>query len=275
MENALLRLLPPPQQEMQLEGLYLAHDIRGIPAAGHPFIYASYITSLDGRIAVPDPASGRMSVPSQIANPRDWRLFQELAAQADILLTTGRYLRERGEGIGQEILHPYQDARFADLQQWRIESGLPSLPDVAVLSASLDFPLPEELMHAGRSFTLITTRHAPARRVIELQRAARAIIIAGEETIEGEQLVGGLAELGYRIIFNTAGPKVLHLLLASRFPQRLYLTITQRILGGDPFSPLVEGPSFDPPADFKLSALHYDPHALEGVGQLFAVFERA
>jgi len=43
-------------------------------------------------------------VPRAIANERDWRLFQELSAQADIFLTSGRYLREWAKGQAQEIL---------------------------------------------------------------------------------------------------------------------------------------------------------------------------
>ena len=63
--------------------------------------------------------------------------------------TSGRYLREYAEGRAQEILTVYDDPAFADLTQWRREQGLPPQPDLAVISASLDFPVPQVLLASG------------------------------------------------------------------------------------------------------------------------------
>jgi hypothetical protein len=65
----------------------------------------------------------------------------------------------------------------------------------------------------------------------------------------------------------------MHLLLAAGVLDRLYLTLTGRILGGQPFSSIVEGPLLEPSVDFKLMSLYYDPLALEGIGQLFSAYE--
>ena len=48
-----------------------------------------------------------MTVPKATSNERDWRLFQELAVQADIIISSGRYLRDYAEGQTQEILSVY------------------------------------------------------------------------------------------------------------------------------------------------------------------------
>ncbi len=61
-------------------------------------------------------------VPKDTSNPRDWRLYQELAAQADLFLSTGRYLRDWAEGNAQEILQ-MDNPKFADLREWRIARG--------------------------------------------------------------------------------------------------------------------------------------------------------
>jgi len=55
---------------------------------------------------------------------------------------------------------------------------------------------------------------------------------------------------------------------------RLYVTVVDRLLGGRPFSSLVEGDLLIPPVDMRLNALCFDPHALEGVGQQFICYER-
>ena len=125
MRDSIIRLFPLPSQEFPLKGLYLSHNLRENKRDfGESFVYSNYVTSLDGRIAVPHPTKAGMVVPDQITNPRDWRLFQELAVQADILITSGRYLRDYAECRAQEILRVYDDPQFTDLKDWRTERGL-------------------------------------------------------------------------------------------------------------------------------------------------------
>ena len=74
-----------PSKEMELKGLYLRHDIRALAESSEqPYFYANFISSLDGRTAKAHPDRSGLVVPEETANDRDWRLFQELVAQADI-----------------------------------------------------------------------------------------------------------------------------------------------------------------------------------------------
>ena len=275
MTESVLQLYPLPGREVQLEGLYLGHNLRNLAAsAARPFIYSNYVTSLDGRIAVPHPTKPGMVVPQATANERDWRAFQELAVQADILLTTGRYLRDYADGRAQEILQVYDDPRFADLKDWRLAQGLSPQPDLALISASLDFPIPPGLTGEGRSVLVITTENADPERIKALEAQTGQVITAGGTGVSGQRLTQALVERGYNLIYNAAGPKVLHLLLADAVLDRLYLTLANRILGGQPFSSIVEGDLLVPPTDFRLQAAYLDPHALEGLGQLFTSYDR-
>lgn len=276
MDDTILRLYPLPSQELALKGAYLSHNLRQqAEATGKALVVGNFIASLDGRIALPRIGGPGMKVPEATANPRDWRLFQELAVQADILITSGRYLRERAEGRGQEILQVYNQPEFADLGDWRREQDLPPLPDLAVISRSLDFPIPSALVEGSRSVVVFTTRNADPERASRLESQLGKVVTAGEEGVDGSLLVGALSEMGYRVVYSTAGPKVLHLLLEARVLDRLYLTFAHRLLGGSSFSSIVEGSLLDPPADFRLETLYFDPQALEGLGQLFAAYERA
>jgi riboflavin biosynthesis pyrimidine reductase len=273
MSDSIIRLFPLPSQEFPLKGLYLSHNLRENKRdSGESFVYSNYVTSLDGRIAVPHPTKAGMVVPDQITNPRDWRLFQELAVQADILITSGRYLRDYAEGRAQEILRVYDDPQFADLKDWRTERGLSPQPDMAVISGSLDFPVPPALVQGDRNIIVITTSRADPERIKALESQAGKVIIAGEGNINGYRLVESLLEMGYRTIYNTTGPKVLHLLLAAGVLDRLYLSFVNRLLGGSPFSSIVEGEQLDPPADFVLNTIYLDPHALDGLGQLLTSY---
>ena len=135
------QLYPTPAREIALNGLYLGHDLRGQhEALGRPFVYTNYVTSIDGRTAIPRAGGKGMEVPKATSNDRDWRLFQELAVQADCLISSGRYLRDHAEGQAQEILRVYDEPRFADLGRWREERGLPATPTWPSSAAASTFP---------------------------------------------------------------------------------------------------------------------------------------
>jgi len=273
MTDTVLRLYPQPSKEEPLEGLYLGHDLRAAVSGEHKaYVYSNYVTSLDGRIAVPHPAKSGLVVPENVANARDWRLFQELAIQADLLITSGRYLRDYADGRAQEILTVYDEPRFADLVSWRKQRGLSARPDMVVISGSLDFPIPSALTQGGRRVSVVTAHSADPKRVKIIQDQAGSVLFAGDSAVTGEGLLEVLMGAGYRIIYNTTGPKVLHLLLAAGQLQRLYLTTVSRALGGNPFSSIVEGELLQPPADFNLNSLYFDHHGPDGLGQLFSSY---
>lgn len=270
--TSILQLYPHPAT-LPLQGLYLNHNLRRLEKK-EPFVYANFVASLDGRIAIPDREKGGMQVPSQIANERDWRLFQELAIQADLIITTGRYLRDYAAGKAQEILRVYDDPRFADLRAWRARQGLPIQPDLAVISSSLDFPIPDALTHGGRRVLVVTDRNADPQRVRGLETSLGQVLVAGDERVQGRTFVQRMGELGYRFIYSAAGPKIAHMLLADDALDRLYLTQVCRILGGAPFSSIVEGPLLKEEVNLPLLSLYYDPSVFHGAGQLFGCYGR-
>ncbi|MGW8144555.1 MAG: RibD family protein [Anaerolineales bacterium] len=268
------QLYPLPTHERPLEGTYLAHELRQYrQISGKTFVYANFVTSLDGRIAIPDPDGSGMVVPDNVANPRDWRLFQELAAQADLIISTGRYLRDWADGKAQEILR-VDDPEFADLKEWRLAQGLSPRPDIAIISGSLNFPVPDVLSAGGRKIFVFTTANADPQRVAEIESQAVPVFVAGETTVLGSQLVGRLSELGYQIVYSAAGPKVHHLLLEDGVLDRLYLTHANRLLGGQRFSSIVEGNLFSPAVDMTLNTIYYDSFGLDGLGQIYLSYVR-
>ncbi len=274
MTEPLLRLLPQPTAEVALDRLYLQEDLQQSGANERPFVYTNYVCSLDGRISVTAGADGAQTVPHAIANPRDWRLFQELAAQADVLITSGRHLRERAAGTAQEIIAVYDDPSFADLRAWRVHQGLSAYPALAVVSASLNCPIPAEMRDGQRDVVFFTSARAQAARVAEIQAQGFTVIQEPGERVTGATLIDRLGTRGYRCIYSVTGPEIMHMLLADQCLDRLYLTVVHRLLGGTDYRSLVEGSLLAPPTTMRLRSLYYDPAAPEGVGQSFASFER-
>jgi riboflavin biosynthesis pyrimidine reductase len=270
---AKLKRLYPAPAEMPLPGLYLCEDLRAlIPAAG-AFVYANFIVSLDGRIALSAADTRGLKVPDETANPRDWRLLLELAAPADAIVMSGRYLRQLAAGTAQ-AWPPFADDAPSELTAFRRSLGLSAQPTLVIVTRSLDLPGSALECLADRRLIVATVDHAPSGAEEALKGANVEVLRLGSESVDGARLVSALAERGLRLVYSTAGPAVLHMLLNAGVLQRLYLTTVLRVLGGDAIATLVRGTRLKPPYDFSLSALYLDHNGPDGVAQLMQVYDR-
>jgi riboflavin biosynthesis pyrimidine reductase len=273
MAEPLLRLYPGPPEACPLEGRFLAHDLRQRGGVGRPFVYSNFISSLDGRIAQPDPVSGRRTVPPAIANARDWRLFMELVAQADVLLVSDRLLRAVAAGRHTALIDLEADG-LEDLVQWRRQHGLVSQPVLAAVSRDLDLPAPDLAQRYTRDILVLTPDDAPAGRVAALERGGLEVVRAGPGPyLAADELVAALAERGLGHIYSLAGPRMLHTLAAGGKLDRLYLTVAQVLIGGTDFDTLLRGPVLDPARGLHPVEVYWDGAAPEGAGQLVEVLE--
>lgn len=274
MQTPVTRLYPATGEQYPLEGLYLQHHLHLKDQSGTPFIYSNFITSLDGRIALGSSDSTTHTVPGATVNPRDWRLYQELAGQADLLVTSGRYFRQSLLGEAQDQLPVGKQAEFSDIRNWRLAQGLREQPDIAILSGSLDIPLAALEPYRQRRILVITGDASDPTRIDALQSSGIEVLRAGSGTVvDGSRMTAELAALGYRSIYAIAGPEVFYTLLDAKVINRLYLTIAQQLLGGEDYDTLTWGPLLTPAQGMSLISLHHDPYAPANAGQLFAVFE--
>lgn len=270
---SLHQLFPCRQQQVSASGLYLQHLLQRKGSKDRPFVYTNYVTTLDGRIALAYPHTAHVSIPADITSEIDQRLYQELAAQADVLLTSGRYLRHLGEGRAQH-LPPISDD-CPDLLQWRREQGLEPQPAVVVLSRSLDLPL-QTLTSLGRRVYVATGSGADKRKLAAIAETGVSILLSGKgKGVEGCELVDELGMMGYTSIYSIAGPALLDTLLRAGKVDRLYLTQVHMLFGGENYETLLEGPLLSPAARFRLDSLYYDQGAAERPPQSFAVFVKA
>ncbi|HET6725756.1 MAG TPA: dihydrofolate reductase family protein [Gammaproteobacteria bacterium] len=271
--DELLQVFPAPARNVPLRGLYLNDTLRPAGTPERPFVYANFITSLDGRISLPDPENRTRKVPGATANPRDWRLFQELAACADVLVTSGRYIRDLSGGVAQADLPVLDKPEFADLLDWRISQGLARQPALAVVSASLDLSIPDGLAKE-RPVYVVTGEASPRGKAAAIEAQGAHLLIGGDGLrVEGYRLVSALAREGFANIAMIGGAELLNTLLVDNVFDRLYLTQAHRILGGLSFDTLLKGRQLNPPADFSLRSLCFDTAG--DFEQSFAVYDRA
>ena len=213
-------------------------------------------------------------VPATIANRRDWRLYQELAGQADLLITSGRFIRQSDSGEAQDRLPVGREPAFADIREWRLAQGFSAQPDIAIMSASLDLPLQALQPYRQRRITVVTGNRIDHGKAATLDAAGIRVIRAGTNgQVDGKRMLERLAELGYTSIYAVAGPAVFHTLLRANILDRLYLTITLQLLGGEVFDTLTRGPLLEPVRNLQMRELYFDPGTPAGAGQLFGVYE--
>jgi len=274
MEASVIELYPASGTRQPLQGLYLSQLLENGQAQKSPFIYSNFVSSLDGRIALPGPGRNSHQVPPAIANSRDWRLFQELAAQADLLITSARYFRQSEGQEAQAELPVGCSAEFDDLRAWRIEQGLSPQPDVAVFSASLDVPLNAIHRYRERNVYLITGSAADSEKLEQITAASHTRVIScGQDGhVDASLLRNKLNDLGYQRVYAIAGPAVLHTLVQGKALDRLYHTTAHCLLGGTKFDTFVWGSEFDPAVCMPLRAMYLDTHAPDGAGQTLAVY---
>lgn len=273
MSGAVQRLFPCPCEAVDLRGLYLGLNLHELGTPERPFVYANFLSSLDGRIALED-AEGVAYLPKSLTTPDDFRLFLELEAQADCLVTHGGYLRSLAAGRLGNILQIGQRPESADLVQWRVDHGLRPQPAVVIASASLDFPLPDSIREHGQACYIATGRQADPAKVGHWRGEGCEVIFAGEgRRVEGAPLVDALGERGLRSLYLIAGPDMLDTMVRDGKLGRLFQTITHQLMGGLAFRTVSPGPEFGPGGHLKLRSLHYDPHAPDGAGQWFAQFD--
>lgn len=264
-------LYPRRGGPVPLCGLYLDTELPDRGRCG-PWVYSNFVATLDGRIALADPETGRLGVPASIADPRDWRLFQELAARADIIISSGRYFRDLRLGAAQDVLPLSSAPDFRDLHGWRREHAMPPQPHVAILSAGLDFRLPEALFRQGRQVIILTTSAAPAEARARHEAAGASVVaVNAGDGVAGDAAMRHLGACGYRRAYSVTGPYVLRTLLAANALDDLFLTQRYRLVGGDSYRTITEGPLLRPPVDGRLESLYLDADGPD-VAQQFARF---
>lgn len=269
----LLRLFPQPSAACTLKNLYLRQFGWRRSGRERPVVAANFVASLDGRIATATRANPELHLPKSLTSGEDFRLFLELHAQADCLITHGKYLRSLAASELGNILQLPDTPGCEDLHAWRRQQGLRKHPDVVIASSSLEFPLHASLRQSGQKVYLAAGQGTNPDRREDWQAQGLELLIAGESgSVQGRPLVDALARRGYRNIYLIAGPRMLHTMLEDRQLDRLYLSLSHQVLGGRTFRTLLEGETLTR-CRLRLGSLLLDEASDNGCGQFFASYE--
>ncbi len=215
----------------------LAHAYGGDFGLTRPGLYANFVSSTDGLVALS--AAGGLSgrVISGDSEP-DRFVMALLRASADaVLIGAGTFQAASGNLWHAETVYPEAADLFVDLRR---QLGLRRHPLLVVVSASghLDVAQP-----ALRDALVVTTPAGVAHLAGTLPPGARLAVIDGQ-TFGGKTLMDVLASQGLSVVLSEGGPSLIGHLFREGQVNELFLTTSPRLFGRTPndgHKSLVEG----------------------------------
>jgi riboflavin biosynthesis pyrimidine reductase len=272
--SRLIPLFPSATAPVPLRGLYLDLNLHRLGTTEIPMVFANFLASLDGRIAVADERGEGSHVPHVMKSANDFRLLQELVAQTDCIVTHGGYMRALASGSLGNVLQVGRRSDSRDLAEWRLAQGLTAQPAIVIASASLSFPLPEHALAEGQACFIATGVGANPDRIAYWQDRGFQVLATGQGSgVEGRSLIRALGALGFSCIYLSTGPWMLETMLRDGQLTRLFHTTSQQLLGGTPAITMLSGGPLDACIRLKLRSLYYDSGASDSVGQFFADYD--
>ena len=266
-------LHPDAGKTVPLQGLYLRlHDLASSDQS-RPAIYANFLSSLDGRIAVKDEGEQHYKLPGSLKSDEDFQLFLELFAHADCIVTHGGYMRSLAEGRLGNVLQIPNHKWTRYIHEWRADKGLPKHPDLVIVSGSLEFPWHESLDSSQQTVHIATGGMSEQKNKQSWQDAGHHVHeFGGQHDVDVHQLVNFLSRQGYQSVYLVAGPQLLQDLMRQHYVDRFFVTINHQLLGGGDFKTMLSEKIADDSRAMRLQNLHMSVESSNGVGQWFADF---
>src|SRR5215213_7913108 len=182
----------PVKKQVPLQGLYLGQRLMDVAAdIGRSVVLTDFLTDKNGVVAKTT-KNAHFEIPTQLRTSSDWDRYQELMAQADVIISSGSYFKRLAANSAQDILYQFEVGHaFEKLGQWRLDAGFEKRsPDVAIVTRHLDFELPKELRKSGRRIIIFTTDAvANADKARDLSNADTIVIGSGEAGVEGGKMI--------------------------------------------------------------------------------------
>lgn len=196
-------------------------------ALGTPSLYANFVSSIDGVVAVDGgkaPSGGIISG----RNEADRFVMGLLRAFADaILVGAGTVRAEGGKALWTpDYIFPAAAEGFRTL---RAKLGRAKDPLLVIVSARGDLKPSEPAIQRG-ALVLTTTESEPALRR-RLPSSARVIGISAGPHLEPDLILSALASEGHRAILTEGGPTLFGQLVQAGRVDELFLTVSPALAG--------------------------------------------
>ena len=195
-----------------------------------PRLYANFVASLDGVVALPGVVQSNRKISAH--SEADRFVMGLLRACADVVLVGAGTMRASPRTIWTaEHAYPAAAALYGDLRRGR---GRPARPALAVLSGSGSVDPAHPALEEGA--LVLTSERGAARLRGRLPRAATILVVGAEAPLDPAAAVDELRRRGHELILSEAGPTTFGALIAAGVVDELFLTTSPLLAGRAPGS---------------------------------------
>jgi riboflavin biosynthesis pyrimidine reductase len=211
------------------EGLAVAYG--GPLGFSEPRLYANFVASLDGVVALPGEIQSNRMISAD--SEADRFVMGLLRASADAVLVGAGTMRSapRTQWTAE---HAYPPAAplFGELRRSR---GRSPRPELAVLSGSGSVDPRHPALEEGA--VVLTSGRGATRLRRRLPGAATILTVGAETPVDPAAAVEALRQRGHKLILSEGGPLAFGALVAAGLVDELFLTTSPLLAGRSPGSP--------------------------------------
>jgi riboflavin biosynthesis pyrimidine reductase len=223
--------------------LALADAYGGSLGFSEPRLYANFVASLDGVVAIPGEIQSNRMISAH--SEADRFVMGLLRACADAVLVGARTMLSSPRTLWTaDHAYPAAAPLYGELRRSR---GRPPRPTLAVLSGSGSVDPRYPALEEGA--LVLTSEGGAARLRGRLPRAATILAVGTEAHVDPVAAVEAVRRRGHAVILSEAGPTAFGALVAAGLVDELFLTTSPLVAGRAPGSPrpaLVEQAEFLP-----------------------------
>jgi riboflavin biosynthesis pyrimidine reductase len=221
----------------------LAEVYGGPLGFSEPRLYANFVASLDGVVALPGEIQSNRMISAH--SEADRFVMGLLRACADaVLVGAGTMLASPRTMWTAERAYPPAAPLYGELRR---SQRRPPRPTLAVLSGSGSLDPRHPALEQGA--LVLTSERGAARLRGRLPRATTILAVAAEAPVDPVAAVEALRRRGHELILSEGGPTAFGALVAAGLVDELFLTTSPLLAGRSPGSPrpaLVEHAEFLP-----------------------------
>jgi riboflavin biosynthesis pyrimidine reductase len=200
-----------------------------------PRVFANFVASLDGVVALP---SGGESGQIVSGNSKPDRFVMGLLRScADaVIVGAGTFRRSPGHLWHPDVIYPPAAAEFAEA---RAALGLSPTPTLVLVTASGEIDVSQP---AARGALFVTTPRGEA--ALRARAPSARIAVLGSDEVRFTEVLALLRAQGFELVLTEGGPTLLARLVTESALDELFLTSSPRLFGryaGDERKSLADG----------------------------------
>jgi riboflavin biosynthesis pyrimidine reductase len=190
---------------------------------GGPCVYANFVETIDGVVAMPDVPRSNAIVSDE--SEADRFLMGLLRALADVVVVGSGTLLAAPKGTWRaDKVYPAAAEAFAELRR---RLGKSEHPAVGIVTAGGSFDPGHPVLESG-AIVLTTARYAAE---VVVPPASEVVAVNDGDWVDPAGAVAALRERGHEHILSEGGPTLFTSMIASGLVDELFLTVSPLLAG--------------------------------------------